>query len=412
MLNFPVTSLFPKRGPGPSSPQIAAIVMAGATILRANRRPRRNSDYDSDVSSLTAVDLFSGAGGTTQGLRDAGYRVLAAVEKDSDAAQTFAANHPDTELFDREIRHVQAPALARQLRVSEERLGLLTACPPCQPFSTLGSGDAADPRNALVSSISRFVEHLRPRAVVLENVPGLRDEPRFLSLVAELEDKFDVAEYVVQATDFGVPQSRRRVIVIGIERSAEVTLPDDLPAALPDDFDASPQVASDALALAEAVDPAEDTVHRSRTPQPMTLRRIRAVRQGGGRLQLPKELELACHARLGKSNATSIYGRIDPARPAPTMTTRCTTPSCGRFVHPTEDRGLTLREAALLQTFPLTYRFHGTYGAIERQIGNAVPVRLAHGLGVLVRDLLAQGDISARQDGVQASAGTIVPAAA
>ena len=121
---------------------------------------------------------------------------------------------------------------------------------------------------------------------------------------------------------------------------------------------------------------------------PKTLERIRTVPIGGGRLDLPPSLRLDCHERLETRSATSIYGRIDPSRPAPTMTTRCTTPSCGRFVHPSEDRGLTLREAALIQTFPPDYKFEGNYGEVERQIGNAVPVRMAEALGLAVARLL------------------------
>lgn len=344
------------------------------------------------MSAPTAVDLFSGAGGTTQGLRDADYDVIAAVENDPAAAKTFAANHPDTDLLVRDIRYVQAPALARRLATTERPLTLLTACPPCQPFSTLGTGNSDDPRNALVSSVFRFVKHIKPRAIMLENVPGLRSEPRFLELVAALKADYAIAEYIVQASDFGVPQNRRRVIVIGIERRADAILPNSLLSGLPKSF-TSPKVASDALKLAADLDPNSDPAHRARKPQPKTVRRIRAIKQGGGRLQLPEDLELECHARLGTRNATSIYGRIDPSKPAPTMTTRCTTPSCGRFVHPTKDRGLTLREAALLQTFPLSYNFEGTYGDVERQIGNAVPPKLAQALGTIIFGLLdsAQG---------------------
>jgi DNA (cytosine-5)-methyltransferase 1 len=340
------------------------------------------------VSSLTAVDLFSGAGGTTQGLRDAGYEVAVAIECDPDAAETFASNHSDTLLLDRDIRRVQAPALNRKLAKSGRTLELMSACPPCQPFSTLGSGDADDPRNRLVSSVLRFARALRPRAVLIENVPGLRREPRFRQLLADLGRDYRVASYVVEAADFGVPQRRRRVIALGVRRDLPVRLPSDLLGALPPDFDASPRTAGQALAEAAHLTLEEDSVHRARVPQSTTLKRIRAAKQGGGRFDLPVDLQLDCHARLGARHATSIYGRIDPAEPAPTMTTRCTTPSCGRFVHPTEDRGLTLREAALLQTFPLTYSFLGSHGAIERQIGNAVPPRLAEALGVIVATLL------------------------
>lgn len=350
---------------------------------------RSYPEYDYVVGAKTAVDLFSGAGGTTQGLRDAGFEVLAAVENDVAAAETYTANHADTELYDRAIRYVQAPSLAARLRKSGRSLSLLTACPPCQPFSTLGTGDVSDPRNALVSSISRFVKNLQPRVVMLENVPGLRREPRFRELLTELREDYAVREYIVQAEDFGVPQRRRRVIVLAVERSLEASLPTDLTSELPDDFDRSRRVAGDALALAKGLSHEDDPVHRARAAQPTTLKRIRAMPQGGGRLALPAELELACHSRLGKRSATSIYGRIDPKALAPTMTTRCTTPSCGRFVHPTEDRGLTLREAALLQTFPVDYVFNGNHGEVERQIGNAVPPKLAQGLGLILKGLLS-----------------------
>jgi DNA (cytosine-5)-methyltransferase 1 len=341
------------------------------------------------VARLTALDLFSGAGGTTQGLRDAGFTVVAAVENDPIAAKTFAANHPDTDLLDRDIRRVQAPALARRLGLAGG-LDLLTACPPCQPFSTLGTGDPNDPRNALVSSLARFIKHLRPRAIVLENVPGLKHEPRFVRLLAGLQVDYRVRQYIVQAADFGVPQRRRRIIVVAVERSVDVEPPEDLLAAIPRRFDVSPQTAGEALARADALRMEVDPVHRARRPRPKTLERIRAVRQGGGRAQLPVRLRLDCHAKLDHHDATSIYGRIDPREPAPTMTTRCTTPSCGRFVHPTEDRGLTLREAALLQTFPIDYKFCGGHDRIERQIGNALPPRLAEALGLIITELLAR----------------------
>jgi len=346
------------------------------------------------VRALIAVDLFSGAGGATQGLREAGYDVAAAVESDPAAAQTFAANHGHTGLIDRDIRHVQAPALARRLAARGVRVDLLTACPPCQPFSTLGSGDLGDPRNGLVSSLTRFVAQLRPRSILLENVPGLRDQPRFKRLLMDLEEGYALRDYTVQAADFGVPQRRRRVIVLGLARELHVEPPRDLLHALPAGFDQAPRSAGEALALVEGLTERSDPVHRARTPREKTVARIRAVSQGGGRKQLPSHLELDCHTRLDHCHATSIYGRIDPTQPAPTMTTRCTTPSCGRFVHPTEDRGLTLREAAVLQTFPLGYQFCGNYGEVERQIGNAVPPRLARALGLVVAGLLtrAEGD--------------------
>jgi DNA-cytosine methyltransferase len=346
------------------------------------------------MRTLTAVDIFSGAGGTTQGLRDAGFEVIAAIENDPAAADSYGQNHPDTRLIKHDIERVQAPALARRILDEGDRLDLLTACPPCQPFSTLGTGDADDPRNALVSALARFVRELRPRAVVLENVPGLRRERRFVRLAAEISKSYSTREYVVEAADFGIPQRRRRMIALFVERCADAELPADLLDALPDQFDVSPTTAGAALAEAAELTEAEDPVHRARASKPKTLARIRAIRQGGGRTQLPPHLRLACHDDLEQQSATSVYGRIDPLLPAPTMTTRCTTPSCGRFIHPTEHRGLTLREAALLQTFPIDYEFRGNHGEVERQIGNAFPPKLARAVGLVVGGLLDGGPLA------------------
>jgi DNA (cytosine-5)-methyltransferase 1 len=125
---------------------------------------------------------------------------------------------------------------------------------------------------------------------------------------------------------------------------------------------------------------------------PATLERIQAIPPGGNRFDLPPALQLACHIKLGRASAKAPYGRIHADKPAPTMTTRCTTPACGTFVHPFENRGITLREASLLQTFPIDYVFKGSYQSIENQIGNAVPVNLAAALGWAAVAMLDPGD--------------------
>jgi DNA (cytosine-5)-methyltransferase 1 len=339
----------------------------------------------------TAVDLFAGAGGTTQGLREAGFDVIGAIENDPSACSTFRANHmPGCRLEENDIAIVDPTEFAAGLRLRGRRLDLLTACPPCQPFSTLGSGDPDDPRNDLVGVVGDFVDALRPRVVLIENVPGLAAQPTLQKLLERLAERYDIALHLVQASDFGVPQSRKRMIVLAIDKTISPTVASaELTDRLPETFDCSAHTAGDALGAIGDLTSDVDSVHRARRSQPLTVKRLRATTQGGGRRELPDDLVLDCHRDLEGTQATSIYGRIDPTRPAPTMTTRCTTPSCGRFGHPTEDRGLTLREAALLQTFPLTYRFEGNYGEIERQIGNAVPPRLAQALGLIVIRALA-----------------------
>ena len=324
----------------------------------------------------TAIDLFAGAGGATQGLKDAGFRVVAAVECDANAVDTFEANHPDVDMRPKDIRDVSPEKLRLRIELARFELTLLTACPPCQGFSTLGSSSYDDERNDLVAQVWRFTREFRPAAVMVENVPGLASDVRWIRLRRQLRAVgYRVRSWIVDAADFGVPQRRRRLIAIAVSE-AQAEFPDDLRDVLPPSLDLAAPHASDVIAQAGSIGESKDEWHRARTPTPVVLERIRAIPAGGNHYDLPEALQLACHRRLrrqGRTAATGPYGRIPPEGPAPTMTTRCTTISCGRFVHPTEDRGISLREAALLQTFPPDYAFVGSYESMERQIGNAVP---------------------------------------
>ncbi len=341
--------------------------------------------------SLTAIDLFAGAGGSAQGLSNAGFRVLAAIEQDQDAADTFAANHPDVRVLDDDIGEVCPSGLRSDLGLAAFDLTLLTACPPCQGFSTLGARNRGDERNDLVAQVWRFTRVFWPEAVLVENVPGLSDDRRWTVLCRQLRSTgYRVRSWIVNAVDFGVPQRRRRLIAVALRTGPKV-FPNDLRDLLPKEFALEAPHASEVIARAGPIEDSEDAWHRARTPSPRVLERIRAIPAGGNHHDLPEALQLACHKRLrrqGRTAATGPYGRIQLEGPAPTMTTRCTTVSCGRFIHPSEDRGISLREAALLQTFPPDYSFCGFHESMERQIGNAVPVRLAHALGLAVRRMM------------------------
>lgn len=348
------------------------------------------------MSDLTAIDLFAGAGGATRGLRDAGYSVIAAIENDRDACETYQANHPRTRLLQEDIEQVDPGQLRNELQLDVGQLTLITACPPCQGFSTLGRGDRSDPRNDLVREIARFAGEFRPSVVLAENVPGLASDTRYAKMTRELESLGYLSEtYIVNAAHFGVPQHRRRLICVAVDKKLAHVLPAHLGDLLPDSFDKSPVDAVTALKQAGPVKTTTDILHRPRCHSRAVINRIRAIPQNGGRHDLPPKHQLACHKKIDRHGASTVYGRIRTTGPAPTMTTRCTTPSCGRFVHPTENRGITLREAALLQTFPKTYVFNGSHQSIERQIGNAIPVRLADALGRVVSTLLASHEVGA-----------------
>ncbi|QCB24607.1 DNA cytosine methyltransferase [Streptomyces sp. SS52] len=341
------------------------------------------------MPTYSAVDLFAGAGGATRGLRDAGFAMLAAVENDLEAAETYRRNHPKVALFAEDIRTVEPQALLAGTPLSQGDLDLLKACPPCQGFSTLAKGSVDERRNDLVLDTFRFVEALRPRIVLLENVPGLARDRRLPELQRMLVGAgYQMQTSTMDAAVFGVPQRRKRFICFAVREDVPFAFDESLTDLLPERFQTASRTAGQALAhLARHARPGDPlNVHRKSSDAVEA--RIAAIPVGGNRFDLPEEHQLACHKRLASRNASSSYGRVKLDQPAPTMTTRCTTPACGTFIHPTENRGLTLREAATFQTFPVSYKFYGHYGSIERQIGNAVPVRMAKGLGLIAASIL------------------------
>ncbi|UFS59060.1 DNA cytosine methyltransferase [Subtercola endophyticus] len=334
--------------------------------------------------TFTAIDLFAGAGGATQGLTDAGFEVLGAVELDPIAAETYRLNHPRVRVWQTDIRTLPATQVRNELQLEPGELTLLKACPPCQGFSTLAEGrmdGRRDDRNDLVGHTVRFVRALRPMSVLLENVPGLGRDHRSADLMSALAIMgYAVKSYVVDATDFDVPQRRKRFIILALRGKNKV-----LPAKLSPADLVSPKSVREAFEeLEQSIDPT-DPLHVPRPTSQLVEERIAAIPLGGNRFDLPEHLQLACHKNLpagSQRSAAGSYGRLRLDDPAPTMTTRCTTPACGSFIHPTLDRAITLREAAAIQTFPATYQFAGKHGDIERQIGNAVPVKMARGIAL------------------------------
>jgi DNA (cytosine-5)-methyltransferase 1 len=347
--------------------------------------------------SPVAVDLFAGAGGATQGLRDAGFDVRVAVELDREAASTWVSNHPGV-MLEADVRFVSGELIMNAGGFGRGELDLLKACPPCQGFSTLRGSRLPDAaRNDLVLDTIRLVRELMPRAVLIENVPGLRKDNRFDSLVQSLEELgYSLQDYLVNADELGVPQRRRRLVVIAVLGSRR---PPEFSQLIPLAGRRPRMTAGQALEAAryQSAHPAVGA-DAWRQPSGLVAERIAAVPVAGNRFDLPEHLQLACHRNLrtksgeASKSAGGSYGRIRADLPSPTMTTRCTTPACGSFIHPTENRGISLREASALQTFPLDYTWVGNYGSIERQIGNAVPVWMAEDLGKAVLSLLDENE--------------------
>lgn len=336
-------------------------------------------------TTLKAVDLFCGSGAVTEGLKSDGFQVVAAVDFDPIACGTYRLNHPEVQLIESDIRTVDAMALARGLEISTG-VDLLVVCAPCQPFSNQNrKREEVDPRVDLILEAVRFVEAFLPKVVFIENVPGIvRSGP-----VAELSAALSAHGYYLSAplkldaADFGVPQRRERCIMIAARNS-------DVAAKFGSDIASQPRrTVRDAIgelqSLASGESAENDPLHNARRHQPIVLTRLAHIPEdGGSRHSLPLELELACH-KGKKNDFPDVYGRMKWDDVAPTLTTGCTDVTKGRFAHPKDHRAITLREAALLQSFPKTYRFYGNSGQIARQIGNAVPVGMIRSLAPYLR---------------------------
>lgn len=321
--------------------------------------------------NLTAIDLFSGCGGLTQGLKDAGYLVKAAVEIDPKARKTYSLNHPDVPLIGSDIRELDATTLLKELGLKVGQLDLLAGCPPCQGFSTLrsrnGPKPASDDRNALIDEFARLALAVRPKMIMMENVPALARFGKFIDFVEHLESVGYIVKYqVLDVSNFGVAQRRKRLI-LSASRVGTPGLANAEPTTISvrSAIENLPKAGFSGDALHDI-----PTTRRSARVQAM----IAAIpKNGGSRHSLPPEMQLACHLRTNGFN--DVYGRMSWDEVSPTITSGCSNPSKGRFLHPEEDRPITLREAALLQGFPANYKFDISHGkeAIGLMIGNALP---------------------------------------
>lgn len=329
----------------------------------------------------TAIDLFCGSGAVSAALKANGYRVVAAVDIDRTCAKTYKLNHPEVRFRQRDIRDVKPSEIAPALPPGR-RLDLMVVCAPCQPFSSQNRRrGGADARAPLILHAVRLAKALQPRLIIFENVPGITSSPIFKKLKRSLGAAgYHMGEpQRLDAANFGVPQRRIRCIVAASRA----------PERVPRFVQAAPQgplvTVRKALAglkpLASGENDLRDPLHVSRHHQEITLRRLAYIPQdGGSRASLPEELQLACHRNRDPGDFCDVYGRMRWDDVAPTLTTGCTDVTRGRYAHPRDDRAITLREAARLQTFPDNYKFAGNRSQIAAQIGNAVPYELVRRL--------------------------------
>jgi DNA (cytosine-5)-methyltransferase 1 len=328
-------------------------------------------------AECTVVDLYCGSGAVTDGLTSAGLRVVAAVDIDPVACETYRLNHPSVHLYESDVAKVD-PAQIRRVHLKERNLGLLVICAPCQPFSSQNRAKKQDSRMQLVLEAIRFAAVLRPKLIFFENVPGIASA-RHAALLTDLRSGLAHLGYQlsdpikIDAADFEVPQRRKRCVMVAARK---VVSPSEFLrlARRPALITVKAAIGQLRRLKSGESDPT-DRLHRARCHQAIALKRLKVIpKDGGSRAALPVELELACH--VGHGGHPDVYGRMSWDAVAPTLTTGCTDITRGRFAHPEDDRAITLREAARLQTFRDDYQFAGNASQIATQIGNAVPVQM------------------------------------
>lgn len=352
-------------------------------VCPKKKRTRAEEDrWKMRPCTIKAIDFFCGAGGLTRGMLDAGIEVLAGIDNDPTLRETYAKNNAPSIFLCEDIRRVNIHELRNELGITPEDSVLYAACTPCQPFSTLTRKKGGDDRKNLLLAFAELVRECPPDFILVENVPGLKTAygkevyTRFIGVLHRCQFR-DVYGRMIDAQDFGVPQVRKRFILLA-SRHGPIRPPRRA---------RKKRTVRDALKQYPPIRDGESSAqfdnHQARPLKPHLRRIVEAVpRDGGSRSDVKdKSILLKCH-RENPGAHKDVFGRMAWDKAAPTLTCRCTDVYCGRFVHPEQDRGISLREAAALQTFPDSYEFHGgSILHVARQIGNAVPVKLAERLG-------------------------------
>lgn len=338
---------------------------------------------------LAAVDLFCGVGGTAQGFVQEGIPVVAGVDIDFTCEYAFVSNTPNTTFHCRSVADLTPSEI--NAWYPENSVRILIGCAPCQPFSTYsyryreeeeGEASSVDERWGLLSVFGKLVANVLPEIVTVENVPELLSQKHhvYLEFVEQLEALgYHVSASIVRCADYGVPQTRERLVLLasllGTIQLINPTHNMEQRVSVRSAIGHLPEISAGGPA------PKHDPLHRSCSLSPLNQRRIRATPRGGGWQDWPADLRLECHKKETGKTYPSVYGRMPWDALAPTITTQCYGLGSGRFGHPEQHRAISLREAALLQTFPENYAFAPpegpfTFRHIGRHIGNAVPVRL------------------------------------
>ena len=347
---------------------------------------------------LKVVDLFCGIGGLSYGLIKENFNVVAGI--DNDDSCRFGYEHNNKAKFvHRDILDVGAQEINRLFGDRDKTIRVLVGCAPCQPFSKLNLKKVTQKQLEPLEKFARLIKETSPDIVSMENVRWLanvRKYPIFETFINALEEGGYKYKYeIVNVADYGVPQNRKRLVLLA-SRFGEIQL-------IKRTHENKKVTVRDVIGELEPIESGggskSDRLHKARKLSETNLKRIKATpHNGGNSLSWDEDLMLACHKKdTGKTYRGTVYGRMRWNKPAPTMTTQCIGLGNGRFGHPNQDRAISLREAAIFQTFPENYLFIDpkdplVINHIAKFIGNAVPVKLGRVIGKSIKEHLRQYD--------------------
>lgn len=348
----------------------------------------RRQNQQKPLKNIVATDVFCGAGGLTRGLLDAGINVVAGYDIEEACRFPYEYNNTPAKFFKKDVAELTGDELLKHYPKNSFRV--LVGCAPCVTFSKYfyAVDDPDDPRWKLLNQFSRLVRELKPDVVSMENVPELRQHGIFKRFLQTLrKEKFHFVEeeekQIVYCPDYGMAQQRSRLVIIA-SRLGPIELIS--PTHKPENYQCVKDVLSSLPKLKAGGVCKNDLLHRCSSLSDINLKRIKHSKPGGTWRDWPEELVAKCHQKKKGKSYPSVYGRMSWDEPAPTVTTQFYGFGNGRFGHPKQNRAITLREGAILQSFPRNYQFvepDGDYcmRVIGKMIGNAVPVRLGEVVG-------------------------------
>lgn len=352
----------------------------------------RSEGKRDNKSVIKAVDFFCGVGGVTRGLLNAGIDVICGIDNDRSVKPTYEANNKRADgssvcFLHRDINELSFEELDTLLIKEHFQNLIFVGCAPCQPFTNLNTiKDKRKKEENYLLRFADFIDYYKPEFLFIENVPGITAE-KYGGILGKFKERLESLDYHfkdgnINAKKYGVPQNRNRRILI-----ASLNTPIDFPEETHGKGKA-PFVTLKDIFLKNRLRPLKagetdpfDPLHKAANLSPANIWRIKHTpKDGGGREKWMLKKPVKCFT-VHNNSYKDVYNRMYWGKPAPTITTRFNSLSNGRFGHPEEDRAISLREGALLQTFPRDYQFSGSMGTIAKHIGNAVPVDLAEIFG-------------------------------